>query len=142
MTGKKYILTSDHFRGEIVFKYNLKGFCSSVELVGITGMKLEVFNWIWENVPKTTQDIEAFRKAAGNFTITEVPEDLSFERFWLEYGHKVGKKTMTQNAWKRLSQGDKIAALIYIPKLRKIKEKEGTQMPYPQTYLNQKYWEV
>jgi hypothetical protein len=141
MTGKKYILTSELIKGEIVFKYNLKGYLSSVEIAA-SGMKLEVFNWIWENLPKTTKEVDEYIQRAKNFRIQEVPEDLSFERFWLEYGHKVGKKMMTQNAWKKLSQHDKIAALIYIPKLKKIKEREGTQMPYPQTYLNQKYWEV
>src|SRR5690606_6833834 len=141
MTGKKYIMTSDQFTGEIVFKYNLKGYLSSVEIAA-SGMKLEVFNWIWDNLPKTTKEVDEYIQRAKNFKITEIPEDLSFERFWIEYGHKVGKKTMTLNAWKKLSQADKIAALIYIKKLKDIKKKDGTQMPYPQTYLNQKYWEV
>lgn len=141
MNGKKYILTSTFIKGEIVFKYNLKGYLSSVEIAA-SGLSLEIFNWIWNHLPKTTKEIAEYIAKAKNFTIQEIPEDLSFERFWIEYGHKVGKKTMTQNAWKRLSQADKIACLLYIPKLRKIKASEGTQMPYPSTYLNQKYWEV
>lgn len=141
MNGKKYILTSALIKGEIVFKYNLKGYLSSVEIAA-SGLSLEIFNWIWNHLPKTTKEIAEYIAKAKNFTIQEIPEDLSFERFWEEYGHKVGKKTMTQNAWKKMSQADKIACLLYIPKLRKIKASEGTQMPYPSTYLNQKYWEV
>jgi len=142
MTGKKYILTSEHFKGEIVFKYNLKGFLQVVDLSGVSGLKMAIFNWVWDNPLKTADELNEYLEKAGNFKITEIPEDLSFERFWIEYGHKVGKKTMTLNAWKKLSQADKIAALIYIKKLKDIKKKDGTQMPYPQTYLNQKYWEV
>lgn len=141
MIGKKYILTSELFTGEIVFKYNLKGFLSTVEIKA-SGMTIEIFDWIWNNLPKTTDRISEYIKEAGNFTITEVPEDLSFERFWTEYDHKVGKRKMTETQWKKLSQADKIMSLLYITKLRKIKEKEGTQMPYPSTYLNQKYWEA
>lgn len=141
MIGKKYILTSELFKGEIVFKYNLKGFLSSVEIEA-TGMNIKIFDWIWDNLPKTTEKIEEYIKRASNFKVTEVPADLSFARFWTEYGQKVGKKTMTENAWKKLSQADKINALLYIKKLQEAKKKDNTQMPYPSTYLNQKYWEV
>ncbi len=142
MTGKKYILTTELFKGEITFEYNLKGYLKAVKVGEVKGMNKEVFDWLWSNLPTDTGKIEEYKKKAGNFTINEVPVDLSFDRFWAEYGNKVGKKTMTQNAWKKLSQKDKVAALLYIGKLRDKKRLDGTQMPYPSTYLNQKYWEV
>lgn len=142
MNGKKYIMTSEHFQGEVHFEYNLKGSLRGVQMVDIANMTGKIFMWIWQNLPVSLTEMKDYIKNAGNFKIVEIPEDLSFERFWEEYGNKVGKKTMTQNAWKKMSQADKIACLLYIPKLRKIKASEGTQMPYPSTYLNQKYWEV
>lgn len=142
MTGKKYILTSDHFTGEVTFEYNLKGFLKVVKVGEVKGMSKSIFDWLWANLPTSTQMIEEYKKTAGNFKISEVPVDLSFERFWSEYNNKVGKKKMTENAWNKLSQKDKIAALLYIEKLRRTKRQDGTQMPYPSTYLNQKYWEV
>lgn len=142
MTGKKYILTSDHFTGEVTFEYNLKGFLKAVKVGEVKGMSKSIFDWLWANLPTSTQMIEEYKKTAGNFKISEVPVDLSFERFWSEYNNKVGKKKMTENAWNKLSQKDKIAALLYIEKLRRTKRQDGTQMPYPSTYLNQKYWEV
>lgn len=142
MTGKKYILTSEHFKGEITFEYNLKGFLKAVKVGEVKGMSKSIFDWLWANLPTSTQMIEEYKKTAGNFKISEVPVDLSFERFWSEYNNKVGKKKMTENAWNKLSQKDKIAALLYIEKLRRTKRQDGTQMPYPSTYLNQKYWEV
>lgn len=142
MTGKKYILTSDHFTGEVTFEYNLKGFLKAVKVGEVKGMSKSIFDWLWANLPTSTQMMEEYKKTAGNFKISEVPVDLSFERFWSEYNNKVGKKKMTENAWNKLSQKDKIAALLYIEKLRRTKRQDGTQMPYPSTYLNQKYWEV
>lgn len=142
MTGKKYILTSDHFTGEVTFEYNLKGFLKVVKIGEVRGMSKSIFDWLWANLPTSTQMMEEYKKTAGNFKISEVPVDLSFERFWSEYNNKVGKKKMTENAWNKLSQKDKIAALLYIEKLRRTKRQDGTQMPYPSTYLNQKYWEV
>jgi len=142
MTGKKYILTSDHFTGEVTFEYNLKGFLKAVKVGEVKGMSKSIFDWLWANLPTSTQMIEEYKKTAGNFKISEVPVDLSFERFWSEYNNKVGKKKMTENAWNKLSQKDKIAALLYIEKLRRTKRQDGTQMPYPSTYINQKYWEV
>jgi|26BtaG_2_1085354.scaffolds.fasta_scaffold01717_16 hypothetical protein len=142
MNGKKYILTSSHFKGEIVFEYNLKGFLRRASLEGVGGLTKPLFDWIWANLPTSLDKIEDYKKKAGNFKIDEVPVDLSFHRFWTEYGQKVGKKKMTENAWNKLPQKDKIAALLYIEKLRRTKRADGTAMPYPSTYLNQKYWEV
>ena len=142
MTGKKYILTSEHFNGEITFEYNLKGFLKVVKVGEVRGMSKAIFEFLWANLPTSTQMIEEYKKKAGNFKIDEVPVDLSFERFWTEYDQKVGKKKMTENAWNKLPQKDKIAALLYIDKLRRTKRADGTAMPYPSTYLNQKYWEV
>lgn len=142
MTGKKYILTSEHFSGEITFEYNLKGFLKVVKVGEVRGMSKAIFEFLWANLPTTLTKVEEYIKTAGNFKITEIPVDLTFERFWTEYDQKVGKKKMTENAWNKLPQNDKIAALLYIDKLRRTKRGDGTQMPYPSTYLNQKYWEV
>lgn len=142
MTGRKYILTSELFEGEIYFEFNLKGFLKVVKIGEVKGMTKNVFEWLWSNLPTDVDKIEEYQKKASNFKITEVPTDLSFARFWKEYGNKVGKKTMTENAWKKLSREDKIKALLYIPKLQTKKKLDGTAMPYPSTYLNQKYFEV
>lgn len=142
MTGQKYILTSEIFRGEISFSYNLKGNLAAVEFTGVSGIDKTTYTWLWQNLPLSVKKIKDWQKRASNFKVTEVPVDLSFNRFWLEYRHKVGKKKMAENNWKKLSRADKIAALMYIKKLRTIKKSDGTDMPYPTTYLNQKYWEV
>lgn len=143
MTGKEFILTSEHFSGEITFKYNLKGYLREAKIGnGVKGLTKEMFEWLWRNLPTTEAEIEEYKKKASNFTITEVPVDLSFERFWKDYGYKVGKKKMTENQWNKLKQKEQIAALLYIPILRSQKKLDGTQMPYPSTYINQKYWEV
>lgn len=137
----KYTVTAEQFEGEIELEYNFKGYLKRVEISSAKGMKFDFFERFWRNLPLSIGEIDRCTDEL-KICITEVSEDLSFERFWKEYGNKVGKKTMTENAWKKLSRADKIAALDYIPKLRTKKTIDGTQMPYPSTYLNQKYWEV
>lgn len=46
---------------------------------------------------------------------------------------------MTKNSWVKLSKADKVKDLLYIPILRTRKKLDGTQMPYPSSYLSQKY---
>lgn len=143
MNGIKYLLTIAECDGEVVIEYNLKGFLKSVEITVAKHMSFDTFEYVWTNLPLNRAKIDEWlKKAPEGFKMHEMSEDLSFDRFWKEYGNKVGKKTMTENAWKKLSQADKMAALLFIPKLRTRKKLDGTQMPYPSTYLNQKYWEV
>lgn len=143
MKGIKYLLTIAECDGEVVIEYNLKGYLKSVEITEAKHMNFDTFEYVWTHLPLNRAKIDEWlKKAPEGFQMHEMSEDLSFDRFWKEYGNKVGKKTMTENAWKKLSQADKMAALLFIPKLRTRKKLDGTQMPYPSTYLSQKYWEV
>lgn len=143
MKGIKYLLTIAECDGEAVIEYSFKGFLRSAEITVGKNMSFNIFEFLWTNLPMRRSEIDEWQKnAPAGWQMHEMSEDLSFDRFWKEYGNKVGKKTMTENAWKKLSQADKMAALLFIPKLRTRKKLDGTQMPYPSTYLNQKYWEV
>lgn len=44
MTGKKYILTTELFTGEITFEYNLKGYLKAVKVGEVKGMNKEIFD--------------------------------------------------------------------------------------------------
>jgi hypothetical protein len=67
--------------------------------------------------------------------------ELSFEKFWNVYGFKRGNIARSRKLWDKTSDADKIIALGFINKLKAVYEKEGKQMPYPETYLSQKRWE-
>ncbi|WP_018675522.1 hypothetical protein [Riemerella columbina] len=76
----------------------------------------------------------------ADFDYMEMPADLRFEVFWNMYGYKKGKIATTQKAWNNLSDAEKIEVLLYIPKFKATKQMDKTAMPYPSTFLNQKYW--
>lgn len=142
MTGKKYILTSDHFTGEVTFEYNLKGYLRSVKIGEVRGLSYEMFEWIWQNHPLQASGMDALAKEAGNFKITEVPLDLSFDRFWREYGNPASKKKYTESLWNQRTDAEKTQMLDFLPKYKNMKKMQGTQMVYASTYINQENWKV
>jgi hypothetical protein len=79
-------------------------------------------------------------KAKG-VKITEVPADLSFERFWDKYHYKVGKKAKVQQLWTALNDADRTKALAAIPEYHKWLTRAKIAPVYPETYLSQRRWE-
>lgn len=67
--------------------------------------------------------------------------DLSFVRFWGAYGYKVGNKATVERKWNALSGEDRLLALQGIERQRRHSESHKTDMPYPQTYIDQRRWE-
>lgn len=71
--------------------------------------------------------------------VTEV--DVSFGRFWGAYGYKVGNKATVEKKWNALKPEDRMLALQGIERQRRHSESHKTDMPYPQTYIDQRRWE-
>jgi predicted HTH transcriptional regulator len=140
MHGKTYILTAKKNAVSITFKYDFKGRLIFFEVAG-DDLTDQQHSWLLGRVPLYETEVVKFKKFNEAFNFDELPVDLSFDRFYDEYGNKKGKKVMAQNAWKKLSKTDKVKALLYIPKLKREKLLDNTAMPYPSTYLNQKYFE-
>ncbi len=75
-------------------------------------------------------------------TVDDVTErDLSFARFWQSYGYKVGDRRRVERKWDALSDEDRLLALQGISRQRRHSDQHRTDMPYPETYLNQRRWE-
>lgn len=68
-------------------------------------------------------------------------QDLSFARFWNAYGYKVGNKATVERKWNALKPEDRLLALQGISRQRRHSETHRTDMPYPQTYIDQRRWE-
>lgn len=68
-------------------------------------------------------------------------QDLSFEKFWNAYGYKVGNKATVEKKWNALKEEDRLLALQGISRQRRHSESHKTDMPYPQTYIDQRRWE-
>lgn len=80
-----------------------------------------------------TKDTTAF--------IEEISIDLSFERFWLEYDHKVGKKERVKKKWEAMPDEEKAKALKHIKKYNFFLAQNPTiAKKYPETYLNTAEW--
>lgn len=67
--------------------------------------------------------------------------DLSFTRFWDCYAYKVGNKVTVEKKWNALKAEDRLLALQGISRQRRHSESKHTDMPYPQTYIDQRRWE-
>ena len=67
--------------------------------------------------------------------------DLSFVRFWNAYGYKVGDKSRVEKKWNALKEENRLLALQGIARQRRHSESHKTDMPYPQTYIDQRRWE-
>ena len=124
---------------KITFKYDLNGVLRHLEFDG---------DWVPELVQKIITKIPVRTEVILSDIAKQKPEnawifaeltDLSFEAFYKRYPKKVGRKEQTEKMYNKLSEADKMEAILYISELIKLKA-DGTAFPYPATYLNQKYW--
>lgn len=68
-------------------------------------------------------------------------QDLSFRKFWFAYGYKVGNKARVEKKWNNLKDEDRLLALQGVERQRRHSQTHKTDMPYPETYLDQRRWE-
>ena len=96
-----------------------------------------------ENQTKPNQTEDNLSAKNKNKKEEQEQEDISFDRFWSAYPHKV-KKQDAQKAW-RSAKLDKVAdTIIADVKLRCETEWKGQDIhyiPHPTTYLHQRRWE-
>ena len=85
-------------------------------------------------------EFDHWRRAGCN--IRQIEEAApTFERFWNAYGYKVGNKATVEKKWNALKPEDRLLALQGISRQRRHSESHKTDMPYPQTYIDQRRWE-
>ena len=140
---KEYIIIHKDSEQKITLGYdNTFGMLRKVELSNT--------RWTWEDITVAIRQANKLRSETDflkrmespipDFDFLEMPKDLRFEVFWNAYGYKVGKIPATQKAWNALTDAEKIEVLLFIPKFKEGKKADKTAMPYPSTFLNQKYW--
>ncbi|MPS73989.1 MAG: hypothetical protein E2590_12715 [Chryseobacterium sp.] len=137
---KEYVAIHKKIDVKLYFTYESE-LLVKLELVGI--YKPEQTIWAIERIRNLATEVEMWKAIENkklDFQYMEIPKDLSFEFFWKTYDYKKGKILMTQKAWQKLTDAEKIEALLYIPKLKEQKRIDNTAMPYPSTYLNGRYW--
>lgn len=123
---------------KITFKYDLNGVLKVLEFEGDWPQSKvqEIIGKMPAGVDKMLQNINENGQSAWLFAeLTEI----SFDAFYKRYPRKVGRKEETEKAFNKLSEADKMEAILFIESLIKLKN-DGTAFPYPATYLNKKYW--
>ena len=106
----------------------------------IDASKREAPTWIRYRQGQPVAEFEVWRRVGC--TVRDITAwDVSFDRFWNQYGYKVGNKARAAKLWNALPEMERILALGAIAAQRRHSESRRTDMPYPETYLAQRRWE-
>lgn len=136
----KYIITFTKQDANALLEYNDEGYLLKYELTPGTFDKLQ-FAWFFSRFPRTLELLEKWKVwNVPNVTIKKVEEDLSFERFYNLYNHKVSKRVRAENIWNAMTNANKALAIAYIPKYEAYLRQSSVNKKYPETYLNSEVW--
>lgn len=120
------------------FKYNLKGILIHFEVMeGDLSDKQEKFLYVNGKFPWKEIHLKDWEKRYPP-TVVEVTDfDLSFDNFWNRYNLKV-KKELSEKAWNKLPDADKIKCFIRLKKYNQFLASSGQAKAHLVTWLNQK----
>lgn len=98
--------------------------------------------WACDIVPLAEKEDGAIDEYMTNLKksgvpIELVPPDLSFQTFWDAYGIKQNRHR-AEKIWKKMSDADKVKALLHIPKLKAYRLKMGYGPLHADSYLRDK----
>lgn len=139
MKERNFILTSTKFRGSVLYKYGLNGFLTELKVQA--EFTKEQHEWTVKTIPYHISLIDKLKKMSETIKIDEVPVDLSFDHFWKTYGNYSGKKKICRGLWEALNEAERSKCLNYIPIYKSAKARDGTNLAYPETYINNRVWE-
>ena len=138
-----YIFKAKNTHIEYLFKYDLEGNLTTLQSTG-EPPTAEQWYWLVRYFPYNEERINMLASDTNlrkYFSIEKTPASVTFEDFWNEYG-KIGTKAVAKRKFEKLKPEEVIQAFIGIAKERTKKKLDNTAMPYAETYLNQKRWEV
>ena len=138
-----YIFKAKNTCIEYLFKYDLEGNLTTLQSTGEPPTN-EQWHWLVRYFPYNEERIAILASDTNlqkYFSIEKTPASVTFEDFWEAYG-KIGTKSVAKKKFEKLKPEEVIKAFIGIAKERTKKKLDNTAMPYAETYLNQKRWEV
>jgi hypothetical protein len=134
----KYTLTSTNFTGQVTFGYRFDGKLMFFHNEG--DMSEEHFQYLLSFLPLHVSQLDKFRKSAMS-TITEIPADVSWERFWETYNQKINAKRC-KPLWEALTDYDKMLAIVKITHYLKYCERKNINVANPEKYLRDRYFDT
>lgn len=137
---RKYILKSDLLSGAVTFGFDAAGWL--VYFLNEATFSNEQHTWLFTETrfPKRIEAIQALAKLIKG-TLTEVPADLSFSAFWDAYDKKINKKRC-EPMWKKMSDADKMQAIMNIKPYDAYLYRTGIGKAHPENYLKKEYFSV
>lgn len=135
----KYLIELTRFKAFFLVEYDEEGWLTSVKATKGEAT-IGIMKAFWTYAPFTLIGIDWYSRQE-NVKVTLIPEDLSFERFWTEYGHKEGKKTRCEAKWSKMPEEERLKALKHIQKYNQhLSQNPSIVKKYPETYLNTEAW--
>lgn len=134
----KYVLDSSNIDGQLVFEYDennmLVGFENNAKL------ESNLVDYLATHFPMKFEMLQWIVKVSKNAKLLELPDEVTFEKFYNTYCRKEGKiKALA--AWNKLSENDRKLAYRYIPRYNSILAMEKWRSRLmPATYLNERKW--
>ena len=139
---RRFIITSPKFTGQVELIYNTDGL-----LVGLNYPEvkddIKLITAFFDRAFRAmhVDMVEAFIKGTEAMVV-EADFEVTFEMFWLAYGHKINRKRCIA-LWDKLTKVQQVKAWAGI----KVYDKYLKAVPWgrakadPDTYLRQEYWE-
>jgi hypothetical protein len=136
---KKYALTSNNFKGEIICTYNDDDLLVNFDLTGAE-LTAEQQQYFFMHPAVNVSELEALTNKAKSLRVQELHEKIDFVAFWNKYDDKINssrKRTLAK--WNKMSDCDRARAYQYIFKYF-ASIPSGTRKKYAETYLNAELW--
>jgi len=138
MEARKFILTSDKFKGEVLFDFT----SLILSRYDTSGAELSEEQRIYlaKNLPRELAEVTAFLAQSQSAKFTEIKQEITFEMFWKKYDDKVNSsRKRTKIKWDKMKINEQIKAYNYIQKYF-ASVPYGTRKKYAETYLNAELW--
>lgn len=134
---RKFILTSPKFTGQATFGYDENG-----HLVFYHNEIPDkaVIIWMKRFLPLDEVELTTF-KIKVHASVTEIPEDLTFDRFWNAYDKKINKKR-TEPLFERLADAEKMQVIMCIKDYKDYCYYKHRGIADPEKYLRDRFFET
>jgi len=134
-----YTMTSKKFPNVWEFEYDLNGFLTAFKILeGELNEEQQKFLFS-PKFPYLETTIQKWKSIKGIDLVIGTP-DLSFNIFFDNYAHKVGR-LKAEKSWNKLSKADRITCLKSLKAYNDYLFRKRIAKAYPATYLNQRMFD-
>jgi hypothetical protein len=134
----KYLIEFTRFNASAQVEYS-EGYLHSL-VFDKGGLSEEHIKSFYLQVPWREIHVKEKWAKVQNVRVSDIPEDLSFERFWEQYDHKLCKKERAKGIWNKMPDAERLKALNYIARYDQWLSAGTIAKRYADTYLNTKLW--